>query len=229
MSSRKTLVKFRETDEEEYDVEPTKTVKKRKSSSSGKGKSKASGSSKALFVMLFVIIVLLGITVFLLYKFNGNALKNFLSNQLSVTVDKVTVDTSTLRQKKTKFVVDLRLKNESIYGYFVESVVFDIYVGNSKLTEKTLSAKINYNMSQNEDIKVPVVVSVDSILAKRALQKSVEKNATEVIKMILKNTHLTNEAFNGDIRAVTSINGKVFMHLSVFGFEIPFEKEFKHN
>ena len=51
MASRKTLVKFRETDEEEYDVEPTKTVKKRKSQPSKKPKK---GTSKVQKLLLMV-------------------------------------------------------------------------------------------------------------------------------------------------------------------------------
>lgn len=229
MASRKTLVKFRETDEEEYDVEPTKTVKKRKSQPSKKPKKGTSKVQKLLLMVLFFIILLLSLAIYLIYRLNISDLKNYLAKNVEVSMDSIMVNVESLRQNKTKFTINLRIKNNLFCSILADSANFDMKMGSMKMSENTLLAKINYNMKSAEDIKVPVIVNIDSYLAKRVLQKSIETNTEGFIKNLLKNGHVSNNVFSGDLKGVTTVNGKLNMVLSVLGLNIPFEKNIIHN
>ena len=176
---------------------------------------------KVLFVFMLVAIVLLALLVYCLANFD--AFKGKLTDKVSMVLDKVSVDSSKLIEKNAKLKLHFIINNGLPMSVAFRSLVFDMNVGDSNLA-KNMLAESKVDLKPNIDTNVIIGCDVDSIIARRAIQKAVEKNASQILKSLLGAKSVKN-ALGEDIRAITSIKGKANFVLKFWSLEIPLVKE----
>jgi hypothetical protein len=120
------------------------------------------------------------------------------------------------------------VKNTSIIPIYLDNFVFDMKIGDYQ-PAKNLKAITNIKLDDTKELTVPIACNLDSITTRRALQKTIEKNAGKVIKKLLDTTPVSKEAYGDDIKAVSKIKGNANMHVRLFGYALKFSKPCDHN
>lgn len=202
--------------------EVKKTVAKKKTASkSSSGNGGMSFFKMLLFAVMALIIVVLGGFVYLLVNLDSYKVK--MADAIEFELDSVKVDPSKLIEKTTKLRMCFKIKNSLPLDVVYKSMNFDITLSDTKLANNML-ADVNATLHPNASSSVNIACNVDSIVARRAIQKALEKNAVKLLKSVLSQKDV-NSALADDIKAISSIKGTANLILKMGALEVPFEKK----
>ncbi|MDD3378072.1 MAG: hypothetical protein PHF08_11560 [Candidatus Riflebacteria bacterium] len=190
-------------------------------------RSKSSGIiKKSVFIILISSIFILTFAIYVML--NSSKFIPLLGQFVTMSVSTITLNPETLTHKNTRALIHLKVKNTSIIPIYLDNFVFDMKIGDYQ-PAKNLKAITNIKLDDTKEITVPIACNLDSITTRRALQKTIEKNAGKVIKKLLDTTPVSKEAYGDDIKAVSKIKGNANMHVRLFGYALKFSKPCDHN
>lgn len=175
---------------------------------------------KLLFIVMMLTIVVLSGFIYLLLNFDSY--KSKIADKIVIKLDKVALDPSKLTEKQTKLRLHFVVNNGLPVGVIFKNLNFDLALGDYQVA-KGMQAEAMTTLAANADTNVVVALNVDSIQARRAIQKGIEKNASKILKTVLSKKSVKKE-IGEDIKAITVIKGTVDLMFKVGSFEIPFTK-----
>ncbi len=195
----------------------------KKSSSAKKTSSGGIGGifKKILFVIMLLVIIALAGFVYLMINFDSY--KGKMAEKIDITLDSVTLDPEKLTDKQTKLRLHLKVKNNLPIGVILKSLSFDMNIGDTNVA-KSMQAEANVTLNPNVDTNAVIACNVDSIAARRAIAKSLEKNAGKLLKTVLSQKSVKKE-IGEDIKAITVIKGTVDYMIKYGAIEIPFQRK----
>ena len=176
---------------------------------------------KVLFVFMLLIIIVLG--VFIYFMINFDSYKTKMAEKVDVKLDTVTLDPNKLTEKQTTVKLHLKVKNNLPFGIIFKNLIFDMTIGNDKVATGMQAEKV-MTLRPDEIENVVISCNVDSIVARRAITKSVEKNAGKLLKAVLSKKSVKKE-FGEDIKGITVVKGTVDLMIKIGSMEIPFQRK----
>ena len=193
-----------------------------KKSSSTKSSGGIGGFFKKIMfvIMLLVIIALAGFVYFMI---NFDSYKGKMAEKIDIKLDSVTLDPEKLTDKETKVRLHFKVKNNLPFGVIFKNLTFDMSIGDSNVA-KGMQAEAQATLNPSVDTNVVIACNVDSIAARRAIAKSVEKNAGKLLKTLLSQKSVKKE-IGEDIKAITVIKGTVDLMIKIGSMEIPFQRK----
>lgn len=176
---------------------------------------------KIMFVIMLLVIIALAGFVYLMINFDSY--KGQMAEKIDIKLDSVTLDPEKLTDKETKVRLHFVVKNNLPFGVIFKNLAFDMNIGESKVANGLQAEKI-VTLNSNVDTNVVIACNVDSIVARRAIAKSVEKNAGKLLKTLLSQKSVKKE-LGEDIKAITVIKGTVDLMIKLGSLEIPFQRK----
>ncbi len=170
--------------------------------------------------MLLVIIALGG---FIYLMINFDSYKGKMAEKIDLKLDSVTLDPNKLTDKQTKVRLHFKVKNNLLFGVVFKNLTFDMNIGDDKVANG-MQADAMVTLNPNVDTNVVIACNIDSIVARRAIAKSVEKNAGKLLKTLLSQKSVKKE-LGEDIKAITVIKGTVDLMIKIGSMEIPFQRK----
>lgn len=176
---------------------------------------------KILFVIMLLIIIALGGFVYLMINFDSY--KGKMAEKIDLKLDSVTLDPNKLTDKQTKVRLHFKVRNNLIFGVIFKNLTFDMNIGDDKVANG-MQADAMVTLNPSVETNVVIACNVDSIIARRAIAKSVEKNAGKLLKTLLSKKSVKKE-LGEDIKAITVIKGTVDLMIKIGSMEIPFQRK----
>ncbi|MBR4328957.1 MAG: hypothetical protein IKP71_03825 [Candidatus Riflebacteria bacterium] len=176
---------------------------------------------KILFVIMLLVIIALGGFIYLMINFDSY--KGKMAEKIDLKLDSVTLDPNKLTDKQTKVRLHFKVKNNLLFGVVFKNLTFDMNIGDDKVANG-MQADAMVTLNPNVDTNVVIACNIDSIVARRAIAKSVEKNAGKLLKTLLSQKSVKKE-LGEDIKAITVIKGTVDLMIKIGSMEIPFQRK----
>ena len=176
---------------------------------------------KILFVIMLLVIIALGGFIYLMINFDSY--KGKMAEKIDLKLDSVTLDPNKLTDKQTKVRLHFKVKNNLLFGVVFKNLTFDMNIGDDKVANGMQAAAM-VTLNPNVDTNVVIACNIDSIVARRAIAKSVEKNAGKLLKTLLSQKSVKKE-LGEDIKAITVIKGTVDLMIKIGSMEIPFQRK----
>ena len=176
---------------------------------------------KILFVIMLLVIIALGGFIYLMINFDSY--KGKMAEKIDLKLDSVTLDPNKLTDKQTKVRLHFKVKNNLLFGVVFKNLTFDMNIGDDKVANG-MQADAMVTLNPNVDTNVVIACNIDSIGARRAIAKSVEKNAGKLLKTLLSQKSVKKE-LGEDIKAITVIKGTVDLMIKIGSMEIPFQRK----
>lgn len=176
---------------------------------------------KILFVIMLLVIIALGGFIYLMINFDSY--KGKMAEKIDLKLDSVTLDPNKLTDKQTKVRLHFKVKNNLLFGVVFKNLTFDMNIGDDKVANG-MQADAMVTLNPNFDTNVVIACNIDSIVARRAIAKSVEKNAGKLLKTLLSQKSVKKE-LGEDIKAITVIKGTVDLMIKIGSMEIPFQRK----
>lgn len=178
---------------------------------------------KILFVVMFLAIVSLSGFIYLMLNFDSY--KAQIAEKITMKLDKVSLDPAKLTEKQTKLRLHILVNNGLPVVVIFKNLNFDLNLGDYQVA-KGMQAEAMTALKANADTNVVVALNVDSIQARRAIQKGIERNVGTIVKAVLSQKSV-QKAVGEDIKAITQIKGSVDLMFKIGSFEMPFTKTVK--
>lgn len=201
---------------------PLKRTNRRKTTSK-KPRSKFPLLKKTFMIFSVFSIFLLFILVYIIL--NSNKIVPMLSRFITVSTEEVILKSETLTKKNTRIEMKLTVHNKAWFPIFLNDVIFDLSLGDYKLASN-FQAKPNIKLLGRDKVTLPIGLNVESIAARRALQKTVEKNASELVKKILNQAPTNKNPYGDDVKVISQIKGRANLVLNISDYSLPFVKDF---
>ena len=193
-----------------------------KKSSSAKSSGGIGGFiKKVIFVIMLLVIIALGGFVYLMINFDSY--KGKMAEKIDLKLDSVTLDPEKLTDKQTKLRLHLKVKNNLPIGVIFKNLNFDMSIGSDKVASG-MQADAMVTLNSSVETNVVIACNIDSITARRAIAKSVEKNAGKLLKTLLSQKSVKKE-LGEDIKAITQIKGTADLMIKIGSMEIPFQRK----
>lgn len=200
-------------------------TKKKAASKSSTKSSKGSNEGmsflkKCLFAFMFAVIIILAVGVYFMVNFDTYSAK--LAEKIEMTIESVNVDPAKLVDKQTKLKMCMKANNTLPIAVDFKQFTFDMSLGDSQVA-KGMQAETNVTLAAGGTTNVNISCNVDSIIARRAIQKALEKNAGQIFKSLLNSKNI-KQSVGDDIKAITVVKGKAEFKLKLGPLEIPFSR-----
>ncbi len=176
---------------------------------------------KILFIFMLLIIVVLGAFVYFMINFDSYKAK--MAERVDIKLDNVTLNPEKLTDKQTKVKLHFIVNNHLPFGIVFKNLIFDMSIGDDKVANG-MQAEAMVTLNPNIDTNVVIACNVDSIIARRAITKSVEKNAGKLLKAVLSKKSVKKE-MGDDIKGITVVKGIADMMIKIGSMEIPFQRK----
>lgn len=176
---------------------------------------------KILFVFMLLIIVVLGAFIYFMLNFDSYKVK--MAEKVEIKLDSVTLDPEKLTDKQTKVKLHFKVNNHLPFGIIFKNLIFDMTIGNDKVANG-MQAEAMVTLNPNVDTNVIITCNVDSIVARRAITKSVEQNAGKLLKTVLSKKSVKKE-LGEDIKGITVVKGTVDLIIKLGSMEIPLQRK----
>lgn len=223
MASQK---KDKEIDKASEDEQQKGRVKPKTSSKSSKkplkdGKKPMSFIKKLLLWFMFFVAIVLAVIVYFIANFDKY--KGDLLDKIQIALERVSIDPEKLTEKNTKVNLHFKVNNSLPLTVIFKKLNFDMTLGNTKVA-KGMQAEAKVVLPPSTDTNVIIGCNVDSIAARRAIQKGIEKSAGKILKSIL--SHKSVKKIVGeDVKGITLITGSTELGLKLWSLEIPLVKK----
>ncbi len=209
------------SNEEQGTCKKSAPKKKSGSNSSSSNKGKGMGFFKKLmYVVMALIIALLSVIIYVMINFD--TYKARIADKIALNLEKVSLDISDLTDKQTKLKLNFVTNNQLPLTIVFKNLNFDLTLGDYQVA-KQMQAEVMAKLATNTETKVTIGVNVDSIQARRAITKGIEKNAGKLLKTVLAKKSVVKEV-GEDIKAITVIKGTADFMILAGPMEIPFSK-----
>ncbi len=195
----------------------------RRSSSGKKAKSLFSSRIRRFaLLLLFIAAVFSAGTVF--FYANLDYFTGKLGERVKISVDRALIDPESLTGKSTRARINFRVNNTLPLGVVFQKLQFNVSISEYNVA-RGMQASPKAAIAAGRDTIVPVACSVDSIMTRRALQRTIERNAGSLLKGLLNQARGHSDAFGEDIKGMMKITGSAEFRLTAGGVEIPFTRK----
>ncbi|HNX77166.1 MAG TPA: hypothetical protein PLM07_19430 [Candidatus Rifleibacterium sp.] len=195
----------------------------RRGGSAKKSRSAFSSRFKRFALLLIFIAVVFSAGTVYFYA-NLDYFTARLGDRVEISVDRAMIDPESLTGKIARARLHFRVKNTLPIGVVFQKLNFNVGISEYNVA-KGMQAAPKVSIEAGKDTIVPVACSVDSIMTRRALQKTIERKAGTLLKELLSQARNKTDAFGDDIKGLVKINGSAEFRLKVGGVEIPFSRK----
>lgn len=197
--------------------------------SAGRAAKAKRGAAKVSTVLrkltIFFIICVALFSAGLIYFFaNLDSFMGEVGKRVKVTIDRAFLDPDSLTDRTTRARLNFRVKNSLPLGVVLQNMNFSLNISEYPIA-KGMQASPKLAIDGGHEAIVPVACNVDSIMTRRALQKTIEKNAGPLLKGLLNRAQGKADTFGDDIKALVKITGTAEFRLKAGGVEIPFTRQ----
>lgn len=180
------------------------------------------------FFKKFAIVVIVATVLFTagtVYFFaNLDYFMNKVGQRVLISVDRALLDPESLTGRTTRARLNFKVTNTLPLGVVFQKLHFNVNMSDYTIA-KGMQASPKIAIEGRGDTIVPVACSVDSIVTRRALQKTIERNAGQLLKGLLSRAQGKADTFGDDIKALIKITGSAEFRLKAGGVEIPFTRK----
>ncbi len=175
--------------------------------------------------ILFMVLFIFGLFLSVYAILNNSKIVPMLSRFIAIKSEEVILKSETLTQKTSRIEMKISIENRAWFPIYLNDIIFDLSLGDYVIA-KNFQAKPQLKLLSRDKTVIPIGLNIDSIITRRALQKTVEKNASELIKKLLSQVPTAKNPYGDDINVVSKITGKTNLFLQVLDYNLPFEKKF---
>ncbi len=198
-------------------------------SGAGKAAKTKKGGSKISVVLrrltiFFIICVILFSAGLIFFFANLDSFMGEVGKRVKVTVERAFLDPESLTDRTTRARLNFRVKNSLPLTVVLQNMNFSLNISEYPIA-KGMQASPKLAIEGGHEAIVPVACNVDSIMTRRALQKTIEKNAGPLLKGLLNRAQGKADTFGDDIKALVKLTGTIEFRLKAGGVEIPFTRQ----
>lgn len=176
--------------------------------------------------VLFVILVAI-FTVILVYFFSHfDYYMDRLAQQIKIENTKATIDPGSLTDRTTRANLMLEVYNQLPVRVALQNLKLNVKIGGYTAAKGVQVVKrVVIEARQKQFIQVQF--HVDSIMARRGLQKAVQQNAAPLLRSLISRVQGKKTSLADDIKGIMTSDGSAEFRLLIGGMEIPFERRFR--
>ena len=175
----------------------------------------------AIAVIVFAVLFAAGMVLFFA---NLDFLMEKVGDRVKISIDRALLDPQSLTGKITRARLNFRVKNTLPLGVVFQNLTFDVKISEYTVA-KGMQAAPKITVEGGSETVVPIACNVDSIMTRRALQKTIERNAGPLLKNLLTMASGKADTLGDDIKALIKIKGTAEFRLKAGGAEIPFTRK----
>jgi hypothetical protein len=177
---------------------------------------------KKLALILFIGVIV--ITLLLVYFFsNIDYYMGKAAKRVSVAIDSATLDPESLTNRTTKARIFFDVGNDLPFDIILQDLKFKANLSGYTVA-KGVQIIPRKKIKSGEKQKVRVQFFVDSIMARRGLQKAVSKNAGPILKSFLARLKGKNQTITDNLKGIMRIQGTAGFRMLIGSIEIPFTR-----
>ncbi|MGM0599593.1 MAG: hypothetical protein ACQETH_07205 [Candidatus Rifleibacteriota bacterium] len=204
----------------------TATAKSSRQGDSAKGgsgfKTFIASFVKKLALILFITVIV--ITLLLVYFFsNIDYYMGKAAKRVSIAIERANLDPESLTNRSTRARVYFDVGNDLPFDIILQDLKFKV-----NLSDYTVAKGVQIiprkKIKSGEKQNVAVQFHVDSIMARRGLQKAVSKNAGPILKSFLARLKGKNQTITDNLKGIMKIKGTAGFRMLVGSMEIPFTR-----
>lgn len=175
------------------------------------------------FAVVFMIAMAL-FTVLIIYFFSHlDYYMEKVAKRVAISVERAALDPESLTDRTTRARLNFRVKNTLPLAVSFQNLNFNVSISEYTVA-KGMQASPKILIEGNGQTLVPVACNVDSIMTRRALQKTIERNAGPLLKGLLNRAQNKNNGLGDDIKGLVKITGSAEFRMHAGGVEIPFTR-----
>lgn len=222
-SDRRAAAGRREVDQSGNSAKSSPEAGAGRAAKTKRGISKVSSVLRKLVIFFIACVVLF--SAGLIYFFaNLDSFMGEVGKRVKVTIDRAFLDPDSLTDRTTKARLNFRVKNSLPMGVVLQNMNFSLNISEYPIA-KGMQASPKLTIDGGHETIVPVACNVDSIMTRRALQKTIEKNAGPLLKGLLNRAQGKADTLGDDIKALVTLTGTAEFRLKAGGVEIPFTRQ----
>jgi hypothetical protein len=207
-------------------AKPASSTEKKKVTKPEPKKKSAPGKLGKLFKMFAILLTIcvLMVTVIIIGVFsNLDAIMAKVSERVSVNVAQATIDPASLTGRTTKAVIKFDIGNNLPIDIILKDFKFTANLSGYTIA-KGVQILPKFKVESWKNARLPVRFHVDSIMARRGLQKAIRKNASKLMNTLLSRLQGKKKKLSEDLKGVMKVSGTAIFKIQISGIEIPFEK-----
>ncbi len=175
-----------------------------------------------LVAILCMVSLALFSLAFIIFFANMDYFMAKAGERLLISAERVTIDPSSLTDRSSRANINLRVNNRLPLNVVLQNLSFTMQLG-GYLVAKDAMYIPKAAIKGYSAVTVPVWCQVDSIMARRGLQKALEGQKTPTA---LPAISARSSALGEDLKTVSVFEGVAEFRLSAGGIEIPFRRRF---
>lgn len=176
----------------------------------------------------FAVLMILAAVIFtagtILFFANLDYFMDKVGQRVLISVDRALLDPESLTGKTTRARLNFRVTNTLPLGVVFQKLHFNVNMSEYTIA-RGMQASPRITIEASRETIVPVACSVDSIVTRRALQKTIERNAGQLLKGLLSRAQGKAQTFGDDIKGLIKITGSAEFRLKAGGVEMPFTRK----
>ncbi|GAB4274757.1 MAG: hypothetical protein Kow0029_15310 [Candidatus Rifleibacteriota bacterium] len=180
------------------------------------------------FAIVFSIVLLIFTGLIVYFFSNIDYYMGRIAQNVNIELTRASVDPESLTDRTTRARLYFKIENR-----LPLSIVFQNLKMNVRLSDYIIAKGVQIMPREKIDAHSEKVVKVefhvDSIMTRRGLQKTVEKNAGPILKSFLDRLGGKNSAITENLKGVMKIEGSTEFRLVLGGVEIPFARQLPFN
>ncbi len=177
---------------------------------------------KAFAIVLTILVVTL--TIGIMYVFSRlDFFMGLASERVSMRLVTASLDSSSLTDKITKARFTIDIKNDLPFGIILTNLNYNVNLSGYTIAKGVQISPRTVIPTMNR-ARLPIRFHVDSIMARRGLQKAVKENASGLLQGLLGRLQGKNKKITNDLKGVMKVNGTADFRIKIGGVEIPFTK-----
>jgi hypothetical protein len=205
---------------------PAPAPEKKKVSKAEPKKKSSTGKLGKLFkmfsILLTVFVLMVTIVIVAIFS-NLNAIMAKVAKRVDVAVAQATIDPASLTGRTTKAVIKFDIGNNLPVDIILKDFKFTANLSGYTIA-KGVQILPKFKVESWKNARLPVQFHVDSIMARRGLQKAIRKNASKLMNTLLSRLQGKKKKLSEDLKGVMKISGTAVFKIKISGIEIPFEK-----
>jgi len=175
-----------------------------------------------LVAILFMASLALFSLIFIIFFANIDYFMAKAGERLLISAERVTIDPSSLTDRSSRANINLHVNNRLPLNVVMQNLSFSMLL-NGYTIAKDAAFMPKAAIKGNSAVTVPVWCQVDSIMARRGLQKAIEGTRSQSALPVISGRSST---IAEDLKKVSVLEGIAEFRLSAGGIEIPFRRRF---
>lgn len=192
---------------------------------SGLAKTSVAAILKRL-AMLFMMLMIICLSIMVYFFSHFDYYMEKVGRKVRLENTSATVDSASLTGRTSKASVTLKITNDLPFPILIQNLAMNVKIS-GYIVAKGVQVMPKEKIESGQTRSLQVRFQVDSIMARRGLQKAVEKNTGPILKSLISKLQGKNDALTENLAGLMTSQGTAEMRMIVGGVEIPFKRNFE--